>query len=987
MSEGQTGGCLWTAMNLKLYAGPDPEANLDALLKRTPLRLGPVCAVVPDTRSAVDLETKLARFYGGGFTGHKVFTMDGLARAILSNAGIDIETVSVQVQRALAGEVAASRFGRNSPYAPISGYPGFTAALLAYLADVRSAEKFFFHSHELASAASAYDTHLKRLGAADHEGLVMMALENGHVEQFSSDFVGPLIVHGFYDFTGRQFQLLARLILCFSRCAVTIPHDPSRQELFSIPGRLCARFEEMGGEVVRTGSSSENGTGMALNGFRGGEYPGNCPPGEIQIHTFRSESSEAGWIAGFIRDRLASEIWKPDEIMIVSRSKPGYGSPIEIALRRNCIPVAGGIRRPLSTHPVVRVILDAIEYSIHPENDDLAEMVLSSNYTGGKKRKAGRTFISETDDRGWSCILADTDSPEGFVSSVKRMIEWLNIGKNLDGGGDYASALSEIGAFNRLNELLEEFALFYSPILKMVKVNELHRLFILFISDSFFTERPFVGKGVILADVNHARFTKRKIVFFTGLDNRPLTAGRNIFTLHDPNFAREVFRHAEEEDSLLFYLSVYGAEKLFLTFPGIDASGEDSSISPYLREIQKNVSWCRTTFHHGINGEGWEGGYCGKRGRGEYILRKMKRDCGEAVRILGDLLLNDKSEAARIERSLALWIGMQKNPGLNLASPVLLKETACEWGKDRVYSVSGLEDYASCPVRFFLSRVLGLKAKSELPDEVETSARGILIHEILARFYRTLLERTGNDLFQSGLCEKKRLMEETCEKLFAEHAQVFSGLHPVVILAEKKFIRSWMDYFLENETEYFTTDPFRPVCLETGFGIERFPDGTGFPPLKIENEKDSILVSGRIDRIDIDSNAIPPRIRIIDYKTGEYKASLKEIESGKELQAPLYLKAALEHILPESSIHESVFYSLRNMTFVRYKMGKDPVEGNEAWSEYIRNACGCSLSLADKIRSGKFPAGACKDNRWCDFRQLCRGGRKTSGEEGEDADS
>ena len=37
-----------SSMNLTVYTGPDPEANLTEMLRRTPLATGSVCAVVPD---------------------------------------------------------------------------------------------------------------------------------------------------------------------------------------------------------------------------------------------------------------------------------------------------------------------------------------------------------------------------------------------------------------------------------------------------------------------------------------------------------------------------------------------------------------------------------------------------------------------------------------------------------------------------------------------------------------------------------------------------------------------------------------------------------------------------------------------------------------------------------------------------------------------------------------------------------------------------
>ena len=71
-------------MPFSVYAGPDPDACLRELLRRTPLRVGPLTAVVPDSRSVEAFERMLAGVLGNAFAGHRVYTMEGLARAVIA---------------------------------------------------------------------------------------------------------------------------------------------------------------------------------------------------------------------------------------------------------------------------------------------------------------------------------------------------------------------------------------------------------------------------------------------------------------------------------------------------------------------------------------------------------------------------------------------------------------------------------------------------------------------------------------------------------------------------------------------------------------------------------------------------------------------------------------------------------------------------------------------------------------------------------------
>ncbi len=974
-------------MRFTVFTGPDPEANLRELLKRTPLRVGPVCAVAPDSRSVADLERMLAVYSGGAFAGHRVFTLEGLARAVLSLDGPLPETIPAHVKRALIGEIASRRIGSRTPWSALAAYPGFLDILLSFLEDARSSDRDPARGHDLESVASAYDTHLRRLGMCDHEGWIARALEGDLAERFCATLEGSFIIHGFYDLTDRQWRFLERFIRRAKCAAATLTHDPTRPLLFALPDLLLQRCRALGAKVVETAPRFTPGTGAVLRGFRGGVYSGEVHPDRVQLHTFRSMESEADWVAGTIRLGIASGEWDPGDIMIASRYRPGYGSAMHIALRRNGVPVEGGITRPLANHPVTRLALTAIEACIRPDDDELLRAVRLSVFTGtpGGKR-SDPVEGADFDDRAWNCMVED-GSPEDFALSVRKMLDLLRVRDNLDGGGDPVCAASEVAAWSRLQEALDTFVTFYTPLKRMMHAAEFSRLLRQFLQDITLAEDPSPGRGVLLADAGHARYAARPVVFLTGMTNSAFPGRYGGFSLHHPEYARWKRDHAEAEDALLFYLAMQGAHTLNFTFPGIDDEGRDSTLSPYVREIRDaNSSWIPVTFHHGVPGAAWEGGSADHRGHEENLMRALKTEGGGESPFLDHLEETDAPAAARLWKAVRTFGKLADDEGLPFRSERTREMVRREWGPERVFGVTDLEKYAACPVQFCLARVLGLTVDHETPGEMDPADRGTVIHEILARFHRERLERGDAAPPDSG--RDRERMRKICEEIFAARTDVFESLHPVVMLAEKRFILDWMETFLTSEGEYFRSESFRPAFLEADFGLSRRDVPAANPPLRIGDGEDALLVGGRIDRIDLDHTVEPPRLRVIDYKTGERKASFRDLESGRDLQLALYLRAASEGIAPGGAIHDAAFYSLRELELSRYRMPrKGPVTGEE-WNALIGEACGHAARMASAIRTGEFPAGKCAKNGYCEFRPLCRGGRNTGeGEEDADADS
>jgi len=956
-------------MNLSVFTGPCPNANLTELFRRIPLGNGNLYAIVPDFRSVIAMERRLSELKGKAFLGYRVYTFEDLSKEILSMSGHVPETIGNHVKRALITEIVKSRVGEQSKFYNVSRYRGFISLLFSFLEDFRSTDNIkISRDSELASIAKAYESHLNRLGVNDHEGFIMLALKNNTIERFAESFNGPLIVNGFYDLTDKQFELLFRLFKSSGRIAVTLVNDNSRPLLFSLPLKLISKFRSIGAKIVEVDSKPSSYPEIVLSGFKGGEYKGYGESGEVEIHMFRSKTSEADWIAGKIRTMLVNETCRPEDIMIVSRNAPYLGSPLDNILKRYGIPVEGGITHSLVTHPLIRLVLCALDASINPYEKNILN-VQSSCYTG--KKSSTERFTSEImDDRAWSCMIAEIDSPDGFVVSMKKMIEWLNIKSNLNGAEEKNIAISETVVYEKLIELLDEFKKFYSTLRPMMKATEFSSLLRTYLSDISITERYPAGRGVLLLGVNHARYIERDVVFVRGLDNSSFPARNDIHLLHDSEIASKIFQHKNLEEGLLFYMSTTGAKRLYCTFPGIDDEGKDSSISPYLKEIREGIeSWSKPILHTGIPGAAWEGGYATERGKLENIIRVIKEPSDSAVLLLSFLLRANNKISEAVENALCAHIKLTEDQDMNLNAEDSKEILAVDWGDEHIFSVTDLELYISCPVRFYLSRILGLKPERLLYDGLDTLERGNIIHEILANFYISLKQKTGKTKFLKEELEENRiLMEKIVENAFRARADLFKSLHPVIFGSEKKFIKRWMNNFIEIEASFFENSQYQPYLLEITFGKGQYK------PLEISDDGNTIKVSGRIDRIDISNDENVSYSRVIDYKTGK-NPSYSEIEKGTVLQIPLYIKAVNENILPEIPVKSGFYYNLKEAQYdnKRKKLTGCTVIDKEV--DYkVETASNSAVQSALSIKNGLFPAPEkCSD--YCEWRMLCRGNR------------
>lgn len=158
------------------------------------------------------------------------------------------------------------------------------------------------------------------------------------------------------------------------------------------------------------------------------------------------------------------------------------------------------------------------------------------------------------------------------------------------------------------------------------------------------------------------------------------------------------------------------------------------------------------------------------------------------------------------------------------------------------FSASSLDAYLACPLRFYYSRVLGLREQAEVTGEVERLEIGLLVHEAISRF---LAPFAGGSAIAA-----EALDERAMDAIAVERFRVHFGDHesgPLRIVAGQ----------VRERLRQFVTDWLRPLAAGTRLAV------TGLE-VEIEEPWEGHRLAGRIDAVFERGG----RAWIVDWKTG-----------------------------------------------------------------------------------------------------------------------
>ena len=191
-----------------------------------------------------------------------------------------------------------------------------------------------------------------------------------------------------------------------------------------------------------------------------------------------------------------------------------------------------------------------------------------------------------------------------------------------------------------------------------------------------------------------------------------------------------------------------------------------------------------------------------------------------------------------------------------------------------VWSASGLESWAGCPVKWFVEHLLRAE---DLEPEAEPLLRGGVAHAVLETTLEALLAQTGSArLTPASLPEARRLMAAAIEQQLAD---VSLSVAPERRAAARRRLEVDLDRYLAHAAR--EEGSLQPRYLEVEFGFE----DSAHEALDLG---DGVRVRGRIDRVDLDEAG---RAVVYDYK-GRNVAEPDRWVRDAHFQIALYMRAA-----------------------------------------------------------------------------------------------
>lgn len=296
-------------------------------------------------------------------------------------------------------------------------------------------------------------------------------------------------------------------------------------------------------------------------------------------------------------------------------------------------------------------------------------------------------------------------------------------------------------------------------------------------------------------------------------------------------------------------------------------------------------------------------------------------------------------------RGFALAAGRASNRftafGGNVGPSALLAH-----GPDRPIGATSLQDWATCPFRYLLARVLRVReiSRPEATETISALDEGTVVHAILEAFVRDRPPTAPTERWTPA--DRARMLEIVARVCDDAESRGITGRGLLWELARRRIQRTALRFLTVDEQFRQAYDAVPDgASLEVPFGMDGEPGVT----VPLVNGR-SVTFRGRIDRVD--RSADGHRVVVYDYKTGrryrDDELQRDPVKAGQRLQLPIYGLAAAARTGSDEA-HAYYWYT-RAATLEEAREGY-------ALDDSVRERFGDVINtIVDGIDVGCFPA-------------------------------
>lgn len=438
-----------------------------------------------------------------------------------------------------------------------------------------------------------------------------------------------------------------------------------------------------------------------------------------------------------------------------------------------------------------------------------------------------------------------------------------------------------------------------------------------------------------------------------------------------------------QERMALYWALQTAGDRLYLVYRNQDSGGQPQNRSLFLDEILQMVP--------ALEGRAIRYGLAPQ-------IPNSERDCYSPIErrewLIAALLREEAATgSAELEkilellrkaeyRGLAWRLHDRRNCGTRVylgEDPAVLQFLNARFGEGHRFSITAIEDYRTCPYRFFLKHVL----------KVRPAPKPTLLPELLdlGNFYHSLLREFGKKFRGQSLrreqLESYEATFDACLKEASQEWRRWSGndLADIILTLRQEEIRRTLTRWLKAEIEWTeaTAGRFQMQKFEWSFGNDNDSEGEALaPPYLLEDGPVRILLLGRIDRVDTDSSGF---FTVYDYKLGK-GPTYKDLIEMNNLQIPVYL-LALEQLvfgpgravggsylgLREPSRSDGGIWHQERLGTVLKSKG---LLVEETWESLLEEVKKQLMAAVAGIRNGRFDLTEKECPEYCEYWSCCR---------------
>ncbi len=712
-----------------------------------------------------------------------------------------------------------------------------------------------------------------------------------------------IFIDGFDGFTAPEYEIIKSLLANDRQvvCTLCAPTESMNEDLFDTVRLTATRLKRLasqaGSQITPTKTLYKNHRNTAdielINMLFCGEDAELCEPmKDVTITPYKNLAEEAFNLAAAIHAEVRSGR-EYNEIAIVMRKPEDYYSeltkslalfnvPVYLDLEgelRFCAPATlvgallslyGGV----NSEDILTLIATGLCTFLPLQTAALQDWILRYNPTA-KEWREGVEISAEDIATGKSWCMGEAVRAELMtklepiiskekppVIAVYDAMQLLCVGDNIQGD-------EQLRRYNLVVDILEQ--LYTLDADGTLKVDEVIHLYTILLQNTKLHSLPRVVDCVTVYSPDRIIGAGIKSLYILGANSEvfPSEVGHSGLLDHND---RE--RLAEQELMLPgLYANRVMLEELYL-YKAVTTPSEKLHIS-YITENGAKLSTQLTAFE----------GYTSRLfiGRRDLVATPAAAAVVMAQRLfLDEELANELNQAISQngdERLVAAITSAQQLPCFDLKEEKVIKNLI----KTLSLSSARVSTYRKCAFSFFMQYLLKVEPIRRL--ELSADIAGTLIHHIMERLmseYPELSCLSDDKLYE--LC--KRYTAECVDKLFGDRMSVKERF--IVGRLEKSAAQLLL--FLRAEQR---DSIFRPQRLEQDLSHNITTD-----------DGINITLRGKVDRIDACTIDDERYIRVVDYKTGSKTFSLKDVETGLDIQLFLYLFYAAE----QGEIPAGTFY-------------------------------------------------------------------------------